>query len=409
MKILLCFPLPEFFDGTSALILDFLQFLRARGDAVDGAALIEGRGDSIVEPVLQPLFRRLRKFQHPLVGGALPRFSYRVGNRLRARTPGGRHFVPPGYLRWLRTELPLADYDVAVTVGSRFCRVRDLVRCPVIADIHDYFTYKAELLRGFGHRLQVPFVSRAEEIATMRPFDAIWCPSHNYRTLLAAELPAQRFIDRHLSIASLLPEAGAAEASFREECARPRTRPRLLFVGSTALENRPGLFLFLREIWPAIRARVPGAELHVIGWRAEELPEGDGRAGIVAHGKLPARRDVLARYAATDVVVIPRMLDGLTTKGVEALALGMATVGHPLAFSGCYRILSWEQAVIAESSAEFAAAVTKLLEDAALRARIGSAAARFARERFSPQAAYEGFDAAVRQLRAPAPPLGSIS
>ncbi len=354
--------------------------MASRGHAVDCAIVSSSR--TPVDNRLYHGVRCIRVYHHPLAGGLLSRQGHRLRRRLAARRPGGLHFCPPGYLRMLEAEFPLERYSLCVTVGASLGAVTNLVRCPTLCDMHELFTHKAMLLSRHGIPLASPYENLEEELECLAHFDALWCPSTQIRETLARLLPETRLLDRHISIAGLLPE-GVPPAS-----SEPAPGARILFAGSTALENRPGLYLFLREILPRIRASNSAVEFHVVGWRREDLPDCANTHGVVLHGRLPDRGDVLRLFASAHVVVIPRFLGGLTIKGVEALALGKATVGHPLAFSGCYEIRSWEHAVIASDSDEFAAAVLRLLAEPDLARRLGASAARFARTTFDPDRVY---------------------
>jgi glycosyltransferase involved in cell wall biosynthesis len=83
---------------------------------------------------------------------------------------------------------------------------------------------------------------------------------------------------------------------------------------------------------------------------------------------------------------------------MEALCLGKPAVGHPAAFSGCYRIESWVHAVVARGDREFADAVVRLLHDPALRERIGRNAWEFTREEFTPENAYRSLFEGIEEI-----------
>jgi glycosyltransferase involved in cell wall biosynthesis len=251
-------------------------------------------------------------------------------------------------------------------------------------DLHEVFTHKTRTLRRLGITCHSPYLGLAEEVEAMRRFDLVWCPSSWSRRILGRLLRGKRLLDRQITYRCLTPEGYVPPP--------PRTAgpPRILFAGSTAGENVPGLALFLGRIFPRIREALPAIEFHVVGWAKDDFPVGTDLRNLVPHGRLETREEVLKVFAETDLVVIPRLLGGLTVKGMEALCLGKAAVGHPAAFSGCYRIESWTHAVVARTDGEFAEAVVRLLRDPALRERIGRRAWQFTREEFTPSNAYRG-------------------
>lgn len=99
---------------------------------------------------------------------------------------------------------------------------------------------------------------------------------------------------------------------------------------------------------------------------------------------LPFRREVLPFYALLDVVVLPSRGEGLSQALLEAMALGLPVVasragGNPdLITDGVDGLL-----VPPRQPAAFAAALDALLADREWRARLGAAARRTARERFT--------------------------
>lgn len=108
----------------------------------------------------------------------------------------------------------------------------------------------------------------------------------------------------------------------------------LAFVGALWSENNAeGLLWFIREAWPAVRARVPEATLTVGGHSAPrqlerlllEVP------GVRYLGFIPQVRPV---YDGARGVILPVRVGGVKVKAVEALGTGLPCVGTPHAFEG---------------------------------------------------------------------------
>ena len=157
---------------------------------------------------------------------------------------------------------------------------------------------------------------------------------------------------------------------------------RVLFVGSGSLHNVDGLKWFLADCWPAVRARRPGALLHVVGTvgaRVADVP-----SGVVLRGEVD---DLDADYRDASVVVVPlRAGSGLKVKLVEALCHGKAVVSTSVGAQG----LGGRQpdaVVLADDADAFARAVAELLADPARRTS-AEAAARRAATLFAPERAY---------------------
>lgn len=157
---------------------------------------------------------------------------------------------------------------------------------------------------------------------------------------------------------------------------------RVLFVGSFRhFPNAAAYRLLAEEIWPRVRARLPDAQLTVVGgpdpelyWREHTgelkppLPEGIVLLGFV--------RDVRPLYAECNLVVVPTPVSaGTNLKVLEAMAMERAVVSTSCGCAG----LGLEHGVsvwIADEPAAFADGVVRLLEDAELRRRLAASARR---------------------------------
>jgi GT2 family glycosyltransferase/glycosyltransferase involved in cell wall biosynthesis len=152
---------------------------------------------------------------------------------------------------------------------------------------------------------------------------------------------------------------------------------RLLFIGSFAhLPNLLALDFFLREVWPHLE----GATLHVIAGSRHEYFLGRYRdrialdltqPGIEIEGFVP---DVRPAYERAAVVVAPLVASaGTNIKILEAMAMAKAIVSTPAGVNGL-DLAAGEEFVLAQSAAEMAAEISRLLDDEAARRNIESAA-----------------------------------
>jgi GT2 family glycosyltransferase len=173
--------------------------------------------------------------------------------------------------------------------------------------------------------------------------------------------------------------------------AQPGQDDSLLFVGSNTSANIVGLEWFFREIWPAILAKRPKAELQVAGSVARALgpaPDGVRMLGVVA--------DLAPLYRDAGVVVSPLYTgSGLKIKLIEALAAGKAVVGTPVTAQGVEAEVAGAMVNEAEAG-RFAAAVVRLLSRRDERTALGEAALACARAHFSAEACFAELVSALR-------------
>ena len=132
-----------------------------------------------------------------------------------------------------------------------------------------------------------------------------------------------------------------------------------------------------RAIFPAVRARVPGATLEIVGGDPPAQLRALAGKGVTVTGRVPDTRPHIDRAA---VVVAPLSLGGgMRVKVLEALAMGKALVATPRALAGI-DLTPGDQALVGETDAELAEAIATLLVDPERRRRLGEAAHDWAAE-----------------------------
>lgn len=134
--------------------------------------------------------------------------------------------------------------------------------------------------------------------------------------------------------------------------------------------NTAGMSWLVRDVWPQVSARVPGAQLVVAG---AGLPEALASApGVLYLGRVPDRLSVVA---AVDAMAVPVLAGvGAAVKFGEALASGRAVIAtadgasaHPSA-----------PAFVSDDPAEWSHALTRWLLDRGAAAASGAEARRYA-------------------------------
>lgn len=133
-----------------------------------------------------------------------------------------------------------------------------------------------------------------------------------------------------------------------------------------SFQNLHGARWFLTQVWPAVRAAWPTAEVQLVGEGAELLAPLAGAGGIVV-GRVPS---VTPYLRAGTVAAVPILHgSGSRLKVLEALACEIPLVSTRLGAEGI-DLTPGENGWLVEDAAEFAQAVLRLLADADLRGRL---------------------------------------
>ncbi len=160
---------------------------------------------------------------------------------------------------------------------------------------------------------------------------------------------------------------------FSFEAEGPAVEPdRLVFTGTMDFRpNVDAVCWFAQEIWPLIRAKKPQAKFVIVGRRpAPAVLALQGLAGIEVTGQVEDARPYIRQ---SSLYVVPmRMGGGVRFKVLEALALGKPVVTTSMGADGI-DLLAGEQALLADTPAEFAGAVLSLLDDPPRRQALATA------------------------------------
>jgi glycosyltransferase involved in cell wall biosynthesis len=156
----------------------------------------------------------------------------------------------------------------------------------------------------------------------------------------------------------------------------------LVFTGSMDwYPNEDAIIYFIDAILPAVRREFPQISLAVVGRNpSERVKRAAAVAGVVVTGTVPDIRPYVARAA---VYVVPlRVGGGTRLKIFEALAMGKAVVATGVGAEGL-PVVDGEHFVQADTPADFAGAVVRLLKDPSRRQALGMAGRRLVEERYS--------------------------
>lgn len=197
--------------------------------------------------------------------------------------------------------------------------------------------------------------------------------------LACSEIDAQR-------LRALAPQArvevvpnGVDLDAHRPAAVDDRDEGGLVFVGQMGwFPNRDGIADFMAQALPLIRQR-HAVLLQVIGERAGMAAPAGLEDAVEFTGFVD---DLRSRVQAAAVYVVPlRVGGGTRLKILEAMAMGKAIVSTRIGAEGI-GLVDGQDALLADAPADFAAAVCRLLDDPALRRRLGAAARRSAEARF---------------------------
>ncbi|HKG11881.1 MAG TPA: glycosyltransferase [Pyrinomonadaceae bacterium] len=190
-------------------------------------------------------------------------------------------------------------------------------------------------------------------------------------------------------------------------------REHILFVGN--FRHRPNadaVHFYAREVLPRVRESLPRVELLLVGDNAPKEFAGYEGAGVRVLGYVP---DIEPVFARARVSVAPlRFGAGINGKIGEALAHGLPVVTTNVGAAGL-ALRDGEEALIADSPEDLAAASVRLYTDAALWRRLSDKGYEHVERHFSPRVVRKVVNDSVRgilghfeeSLTAPREPAGT--
>jgi hypothetical protein len=366
-KVLLVAPVPTHptTTGASARVRHMADALRGLGHEVhflhlqqpfrtDDRPLRDAWGDRL------HVFRSLTPVS--LLGRGRRKVVRLVGKTFHLNLPVDSYFDREA-ASCLERLLGDGGFDAVILSYVFYSKLLEAVPRPVrkLLDTHDVFSDRFRLYRRHGQANEFFSTGAAEEGKALDRSDAVlaiqeWDASH-FRSLTARPVA----VVGHLAPAVDAPPSG------------PRS-PSILFVGGPMGINVHGVTWFVDGVLPAVRARVPEAELWLaggIGDRMRAPAPGVRRLGFV---------DSLAdAYGRAAVVINPQQFGtGLSIKSVDALLHGRPLV---TTVSGARGLEDGAGTAFlqASSAEEFAEVVVGLLRDTAQAAALARRAAAFAR------------------------------
>jgi glycosyltransferase involved in cell wall biosynthesis len=187
------------------------------------------------------------------------------------------------------------------------------------------------------------------------------------RVLVATALEARALARRRGVHAAVVPNAMRVDPA-AQPAARIADGLRVLFVGSLDyLPNRDAAERLVTGILPALRRRVPEAELILIGAGTEAL----SGPGVRALGALP---DLADAYGRATVALVPlRAGGGSRIKILESFAHGVPVVATPAGAEGL-DVESGEELLVARDDEALAEAVLRVAREPVLASSLARSA-----------------------------------
>jgi glycosyltransferase involved in cell wall biosynthesis len=160
--------------------------------------------------------------------------------------------------------------------------------------------------------------------------------------------------------------------------------PAIVFTATMdSFSNIDGIRWFMDAVWPRIVAKCPAARVIIVGRKPDAK-----LVQAAADRRLPWRftgfvPEIAPYVHEAAVYVVPlRVGSGTRIKVFEAMALGRPVVSTAIGVEGL-QLEPGRHYLLADSVEDFAGAVLRLLNDAALRARLAEAARALLEEHYS--------------------------
>jgi sugar transferase (PEP-CTERM/EpsH1 system associated) len=178
----------------------------------------------------------------------------------------------------------------------------------------------------------------------------------------------------------------------------PRDSGRVVFTGNLGyFANADAVLWFATRVLPLVRRSLPAVRFEVVGARPPRALRRLARAG--AFDLVGPVADVGERLRAAQAAVAPLQAgSGQSNKTLEALASGAPAVITPLAAAGL-EARHDEHLLVAESAEEFAAALARVLSDAALAARLAEAGRTLVESAYTWERSVERLEAAYTRAQ----------
>lgn len=209
------------------------------------------------------------------------------------------------------------------------------------------------------------------EVGVCRRMDQVVCVTTVDRSYLDGFVPGARLkvLPTGVDTSYFIPGTGKAEPNS------------ILYVGAFRHEpNVDAMLFFVNQVLPLLREEIRETHLYIVGSSpTPEIRAMDDHPAVTVTGFVPDLREY---YDRAQVVVVPvRTGVGIRGKVLEAWACGKAVVGTSLAFQGIPAVHG-QNALVAETPAEFAIWISALMRNPAFTAHLAESGRRTVTEHY---------------------------
>jgi GT2 family glycosyltransferase len=240
-------------------------------------------------------------------------------------------------------------------------------------DLHYLRESREAQLKGGRELAARAALTQQKELDVVRSADVTLVVSDVEREILAKAVP-----DARVLVLSTIHDVRPRVAGFAE-------RRDIFFVGSfNHPPNADAVIWYAHEVWPLVRARLPGVRMFVIGSGMPPQVAALAGDGIETLGHVPDLEPYLGRCRLS--VAPLRFGAGVKGKINAAQARAIPVVATNVAVEGM-RLEHGRDVLVADSAEAFADAIVKLYSDEALWTAMSDAGMLNVARHFSPEAA----------------------
>jgi len=339
----------------------------------------------------------------------------RIRTLFASRDPDMAHrLYSADYVAALRRLLAREDYDILQVEGMEMAAYGLFIPhgpeagAPriVFDDLNaEYLLQRRACLTDLARPRRWPHAAySASQWARLRRYERLVCQKAS-ATVAVSDLDRQAIARLAPGVQPLVVPNGVDTRSYRTDLpdTLPLRHPNVVFTGKMDFRpNVDAMRWFCAQVWPAVRAQLPGVHLYIVGQQPDpEILRLGAEPDITVTGYVP---EILPYFGGADVYAVPMRVGGGTRlKVLEAMATGRAIVSTHLGAEGI-DLEHHVHALLADDARSFAEATVRLLQDPALRAGLGKQARKLAEARYDWQqivpALYPLYDRLVSSRRA---------
>ncbi len=236
-------------------------------------------------------------------------------------------------------------------------------------DLHFLREERLAELDGSASAKLAARAKRSEELALIRKADVTLVVSHVEQKVLSELVP-----DARVMVLSTIHELFPAGKTFAE-------REGLLFIGGFQHPpNADGVLWYAREILPRVREALPGVKTIIVGSLVPAPIKTLAADDFVVTGYVP---DVAPFFDGCRISISPlRYGAGVKGKINLAMSYGLPVVATTPSIEAMH-LVPGEDVLVADSAADFAAAIVRLYRDQALWERLAAGGRENIRRHFS--------------------------